>query len=408
MIDFALTQEQAMLQKAARDFAQKEILPVVEEIDQTEFSQCDPWSKFKPVYQHAARLGFTTLLIPEEYGGIGMGCIELVLLLEEIAAVDLGVASAYFNLSNTAPALILSGSNEAQRQKWLREITSSEGYLIASAGNEPNQAGSDALCPYPDPRVGLKTLARREGDSYVVNGVKAAFITNAGIADSYFVTARTDLNKPPFESTSFFYVPANLPGISVGKRTELIGWKTAHNAEVRFDDVRIPQECRLGEEGMGMPVFLMRALPYIGIGFAACSVGLARAAYEYALEYAQNRVSWCTPIINHQAVAAKIADMYVNQHAARLMVWEAAHSVDSGSPMASLKVSAAKTFATEIAIQNAEMAVKILGSYGIAREYKTAKMLNDAWIGWSCDGTNDVLRLHMVNFLTGRIPSFPG
>ena len=408
MIDFTLTEEQVLLQKTARDFARREIKPIVEEVDQLEFSQCEPWDKFKEVYKHATRLGFTTMLIPQEYGGGGMGCIEHVLLEEELAAVDLGTAAAYFNLSNTAPMLILTGASEVQREKWLRAITCAESYVLASAGNEPNQAGSDALCPYPDPQVGLKTLARRDGDDYIVNGVKAAFITNAGIANSYFVTARTDLTKPPFESTSFFYVPADLPGITVSKRTELTGWKMAHNAEVRFDNVRIPKECMLGEEGMGMPVFLMRSLPYIGVGFAACYVGLARAAYEYALAYAQTRVSWGTPIINHQAVASKIADMYVNQHAARLMVWEAAHCIDSGSPLAGIKAPAAKTFATDAAIQNAEMAVKILGSYGITREYKSSKMLNDAWIGWACDGTNDMLRLHMVNFLAGRIPGFGG
>ncbi len=406
MIDFTLTEEQILLQKTARDFAQREIKPVVEEVDKIEFSQCEPWSKFKEVYKHAAKLGFTTMLIPQEYGGGGMGCFEHVLLEEELAAVDLGVAAAYFNLSNTAPMLIITGANEVQREKWLREITDAECYLLASAGNEPNQAGSDALCPYPDPQVGLKTLARRDGEEYIINGVKAAFITNAGIANSYFVTARTDLTKPPLESTSFFYIPADLPGVSVSKRTELVGWNMAHNAEVRFDNVRIPKECLLGEEGMGVPVFLMRSLPYIGVGFAACYVGLARAAYEYALEYAQSRISWGTPIINHQAVASKIADMYVNQHAARLMVWEAAHCIDSGSPLAAVKSPAAKTFATDAAIQNAEMAVKILGSYGITREYKASKMLNDAWIGWSCDGTNDMLRLHMVNFLAGRIPGF--
>ncbi len=408
MIDFTLSEEQVLLQKTVRDFAQKEIRPVVEEIDQTEFSQCDPWSRLKEVYKHATRLGFTTMLIPQEYGGGGMGCIEHVLLEEELAAVDLGVASAYFNLSNTAPMLIITGGSEIQREKWLREITSADSYILASAGNEPDQAGSDALCPYPDPQLGLKTLARRDGDEYVINGTKAAFITNAGIANSYFVSARTDLAKPPQESTSFFYVPADLPGICVSKRTELIGWKTAHNAEVRFENVRVSKECLLGEEGMGMPIFLMRSLPYIGVGFAACYVGLARTAYEYALEYAKTRVSWGTPIINHQAVASKLADMYVNVQAARLMVWDAAHCIDSGSPLAAIKAPAAKTFATDAAIQNAEMAVKILGSYGITREYKTSKLLNDAWIGWPCDGTNDMLRLHMVNFLAGRIPGFGG
>jgi alkylation response protein AidB-like acyl-CoA dehydrogenase len=408
MIDFTLSNEQALLQKTAREFAHREILPIVEEIDQLEFSQCTPWDKFKSSFQQAARLGFTTLLIPEAYGGGGLGCIEHVLLEEEIAAVDIGVAAAYFNMSNTAPMLIINGGSEAQRDKWLREITSADGFLLASAGNEPNQAGSDSLCPFPDPQVGLKTLARRDGDDYIINGTKAAFITNGGIADAYYVIARTDLTKPPFESTSFFYVPAYLPGIITGKRTELTGWKTAHNAEVRFENLRIPKDCLLGEEGTGLPMFLMQSLPYIGVGFAACHVGLARAAYEYALSYAQSRVSWGMPIINHQAVAGKIADMYVNVQAARLMVWDAAHCIDSGSPQAGLKSPAAKTFAADAAIHNAEMAVKVLGSYGITREYKAAKMLNDAWIGWSCDGTNDVLRLHMVNFLAGRIPGFGG
>lgn len=408
MIDFTLTEEQALLQRTARNFAQNEIRPIVEEIDRLEFSQCAPWDKFKQVYKHAAKLGFTTLLIPEAYGGGGAGCMENVLFEEEIAAVDIGVAAAYFNTSITAPMLIVTGGNEMQRDKWLREITNAEYYILSSAGNEPDQAGSDALCPYPDPQVGLKTLARRDGDDYIINGVKSAFTTNAGIANSYYVTARTDLTKPPLESTSFFYIPADLPGITVGKRTELTGWKTGHNAEVYFDDVRVPQEYRLGEEGMGMPIFLMRSLPYIAIGLAACHVGLARAAYEYALDYSQQRISWRMPIINHQMVASMIADMYVNMHAARLVVWEAAHCTDSGSPMAAIQSPAAKTFATDSAIKNAEMAVKVLGSYGITREYKASKMLNDAWIGWSCDGTNDVLRLHMVNFLAGRMPGFGG
>lgn len=408
MIDFTLTEEQALLQRTARDFAQREIKPIVEEIDRLEFAQCTPWDKLKGAYTQAARLGFTTMLIPEQYGGGGLSCLDHVLLEEELAAVDIGVAATYFNISITGPMLIITGASEAQREQWLRAITSADYFLLASAGNEPNQAGSDALCPYPDPQVGLKTMARRDGDDYIINGVKAAFITNAGIANAYYLIARTDVTQPPFESTSFFYVPADLPGISVSPRTELIGWKTAHNAEVRFDDVRVPQSCLLGAEGAGMPIFLIRSLPYIAVGFAACHVGLARAAYEYALAYAQQRISWGTPIINHQAVAGKIADMYVNLHAARLVTWEAAHAIDSGSPLSAIKSPTAKTLATEMAIQNAEMAVKILGSYGITREYQTAKLLNDAWIGWSCDGTNDMLRLHMVNFLAGRIPGFGG
>lgn len=406
MVDFQLSQEQAAFQQTARQFSQRKIKPVVDEIDQLEFSQCAPWDRLKSVYKEAASLGFTTLLIPERYGGGGAGCLENVLLQEELGAVDVGVAASYFNTSITAPLLIMNGGNDIQRERWLREITGAAYFIVASAGNEPNQAGSDALCPFPDPQVGLKTTAQLDEDGgYIINGTKAAFITNAGIANAYLVAARTDLSKPPMESTSFFYIPADLAGIHVGKRTQLTGWRSAHNAEVHFDNVRVPQMCRLGEEGTGVPVFLMRSLPFIAIGLAACYVGLARAAYEYALDYAQQRISWGVPIIRHQAVAAKIAEMHINTHAARLVVWEAAWAADHNDPSVAIKSPTAKTFATEVAIKNAQLAVQVLGAYGVTNEYKAAKLLNDAWIGWSCDGTNDMLRLHMANFLSGRFPA---
>jgi alkylation response protein AidB-like acyl-CoA dehydrogenase len=405
MLDFQLSPEQAALQQTARQFAQKSIKPVVDDIDHMEFAQCTPWERLKGVYQEAAALGFTTLLIPEQYGGGGGSCLDNVLFLEELGAVDVGVAASYFNTSITAPLLILNGGSEAQRERWLREITSANHFIIASAGNEPDQAGSDALCPIPDPRIGLRTTAQRDEDGgYVLNGTKAAFITNAGIANAYLVPARMDVSKPAMESTSFFYIPADLPGIQVGKRTELTGWRSAHNAEVHFDHVRVPEMCRLGEEGTGVPVFLMRSLPFIAIGLAACYVGLARAAYDYALEYAQQRISWGMPIIRHQAVAAKIAEMHINTHCARLVVWEAAWAADQNDPSVAIKSPTAKTLATDMAIKNAQLAVQVLGAYGVTNEYKAAKMLNDAWIGWSCDGTNDVLRLHMANFLGGLFP----
>lgn len=408
MIDFQLSPEQTALQQTARQFAQKSIKPIVDDLDRKEFSQCTPWDHFRDVYREAASLGFTTMLIPEQYGGGGASCLDNVLFLEEIGAVDVGVAASYFNTSITAPLLIVHGGNEDQRERWLREITRADHFIIASAGNEPDQAGSDALCPAPDPRIGLRTTAQRDEDGgYVLNGTKAAFITNAGIANAYLVPARTDLSKPAMVSTSFFYIPADLPGIHVGNRTQLSGWHSAHNAEVRFDQVRVPATCRLGDEGMGVPIFLMRSLPFIAIGLAACYVGLARAAYDYALEYAQQRVSWGMPIIRHQAVAAKIAEMHINAHAARLVVWEAAWAADHNDPSVAIKSPTAKTLATEMAIKNAQLAVQVLGAYGITHEYKASKLLNDAWIGWSCDGTNDMLRLNMVNFLAGLFPPMP-
>ena len=235
---------------------------------------------------------------------------------------------------------------------------------------------------------------------YVINGAKSAFITNAGAAKHYFVIARSDLTKPPFESTSIFYIPGNLPGFSVGKLTELIGWRSVQNAEVFFDNVRVPKECMLGDEGKGLPIFVVQSLPFIGIGFAACHVGLARAAYEYALEYSRQRVSWGQPIIRHQAVAGMLADAAIDLQAARLVVWDGAYALDSKQfALAPLKQVAAKTFAVDVAIKNSETAVKVLGSYGVTREYKAAKYLNDAWIGYPCDGSNQILKLHMANFL---------
>lgn len=209
---------------------------------------------------------------------------------------------------------------------------------------------------------------------------------------------RTDLNAPPMVSTSMIYVPADTPGLSTGKKTELMGWKSAHHAEVYLDNVRLPVENLIGEPGKPLPMMFM---PYVATGLAACYVGLARAAYEYALNYAKERVSWGQPIIRHQAVALKLADMLVDVQAARLMVWDAACAVDNNNPEAFLtKGPSAKSFAVDVAIKNAERAVMILGGYGVAREYATARFLNDAWVGYPCDITKDMLRLNMITMLT--------
>jgi len=403
MIDFNLTEEQKMLQKTAKDFAEKEIAAVVEEIERMDQTKFTPWDKVRPIFKKAAELGLTSILIPEEFGGGGLGCIDNVILQEELGAVDAGIAASYFNISITAPRLIQVGGTEFQRNAWLKEIAGSTDHVLSAAGSEPDQAGSDSLCPIPDPKFGMKTIARKDGDSYVINGRKSAFITNAGAAKYYFIIARTDPKKPQMESTAVFYIPANVPGLNIGKRTSLIGWKTAMNAEVFLDDVRVPKESRLGgEAGEFLPLFLLKGLPFIGTGFAGVHVGIARAAYDYAFKYSKERVSWGKPIIKHQLVTSMLADMWVNIQTARLLTWDAAHSADSESMMAPIKAAAAKTYATDAARYNAENCVKILGSYGITMEYKAQKYLSDAWIGYSCDGTNQMLRLHMFWMLSGE------
>ena len=399
MVDFTLSDEQRMLQDTARAFARDEIRPAAARILKRP-DGVTPWDLFRDTYAHACDLGFTRMLIPERYGGVGGSCLDNVIVMEEFGAADAGIAASYLAVSTTAPIIIVKAGTEEQKRDWLGEICASRDHVLASASSEPNVAGADSFSPDPNPAIGLRTTARLQGDHYVLNGTKAGFSTNAGAAKSYFIMARTDPTRPAFESTSLFYVPASSPGLRVGKKTELIGWKTAMHAEVYLDDVRVPVGHRIGAEGSNMGLFFMEVLPYLASGLAAAYVGLARAAFEYAFEYAHQRVSWGKPIVEHQAVALKLADMVADLEAARLMVWKLAWAADRGDAEAAGMLSpAAKTFAVDVAIRNAERALKILGGYGVAADYDTGRFLTDAWIGDSCDGTHDLLRLAIVNFL---------
>ncbi len=399
MIDLTLTPEQQMLQKAARDFAQHDMQPIVDQIEAAPHDAVVPWDLCRPLFQKGAEMGFVSLLVPEAYGGLGLSCIDLALVLEEMGTVDVAIPANYFNLSATLYLLAARTADEVQKRRILRTLTERP-HLLSGALSEPNIAGSDLFSPSAGSQIGVQTAARREGEQYVINGHKSAFVTNAGVADAYFVMARTDFDKPPAQGMTMFYVPADTRGLSFGKRTEMIGWKTAHHAEIYFDSVCVPVSSRVGVEGQAGMIFA--STPEISIGLAACYVGLARAAYEYALNYAKQRMSWGRPIIQHQAVGLKLADMLVDVQSARLLVWDAAHTADT-NPMlaATVKAPAAKTHAVDAAIRNAQRCVEILGGYGVTREYRAGKYLNDAWIGYSCDFTRDLLRLGMVDFLPG-------
>ncbi|PSO55799.1 MAG: acyl-CoA dehydrogenase [Cyanobacteria bacterium QH_8_48_120] len=396
MIDFSLTPEQQTLQKKAREFAQSEIAPIANKIDSSNDSKLVPWEFCKDMFGKGTELGFTSLLLPQEYGGWGKKCIDLTLVLEELGVADVSIAASYFNLTAAMSLLIAKTGTEEQRKRILSHVSSGEPHLFSAAESEPGVASSDFFCPKPDPNIGMKTFAKRDGDAYLINGNKAALITNSGVADAYFIMARTALDQPMQESTSMFYVPADTPGLSFGDKTEIIGWKASHHAALYLDNVRVPAENLLGQEGQAGE--LLMVLPEVAIGLAASFVGLARAAYEYALDYAKQRVSWGSPLIEHQAVALKLADMMVDTQSARLMVWDAAHAAEDNPQFAAtVKAPAAKTFAVDVAIKNAQKAVEILGGYGVTKESQAGKFLNDAWIGYSCDFARDMLRLGLVN-----------
>ena len=398
MIDFSLTQEQQMLQSQARDFAQNEVLSIVQIIEESNNPEMESWDFCKHVFHKGSELGFTSLMVPKELGGVGGKCIDLAIVLEEIGAVDVSIACSYFNLTAAMSLFVSRVATQEQQKRILSFVKSGKPHLFSAAESEPNIATSDLFCPFPDPNIGMKTFAARQGNAYILNGTKSSLVTNAGIADAYIIIARTAMDKPLRESLSIFYVPTDTPGIKFGKKTQMIGWKASHHAEIYLDNVSVPAENLIGQEGEAGKLLML--LPEVAIGLAASYVGLARAAYEYALNYAKQRVSWGRPIIEHQAVALKLADMMINTQAARLMVWDAAVTAETSPQLAStIKAPAAKTFAVDVAIKNAQIAIEILGGYGVTKECLAGKFLADATIGYSCDFTREILRLGLVNFL---------
>jgi alkylation response protein AidB-like acyl-CoA dehydrogenase len=400
-VDFTLSDEQRNLRDAARTFAEEELAPASRAIREDGFDD-SPYEQCRETVAEGADRGFMTMLVPERYGGGGNSLVDLSIAMEEFAAVDLGLTITYFNNTATAAEIINAGGTDEQKERLFGELCSLDVPLLTGARNEPGVAGSDFFCPSPDPDIGIETYAERDGDEYVINGEKVQFCANAGIAEYYFIVARTDLDVPMRESLSIFVVPAGAEGLSTGDRTELLGWDTSHNASVTLDDVRVPEANLLGREEGAAGRFLPQALPYITTGFGACYVGLARAAYEQAREYASQRESWGEPIENHQAVALKLADMYVNVETARTLVWNAADAIDSGDPDAGIKAPAAKTHAVDAAIENAETAVKLMGGLGVTADSPAAEYLRDAWTGFPVDGTRDMMRLGLFRQLQRR------
>lgn len=399
MIELNLTDEQSLLQSTARDFARAEITPVVKSLAQQRAAggSVEPWPRCRGMFEKGWELGFTRLLLPESVGGGGGRMIDAVLLLEELGAADVAIAADLFALNMTVPLIFVHGATANQQRAFLPLICARP-TVLAGALSEPNVAGSELFTQDPDPKHGIKTLARRVADHWVIRGTKSAFVTNSGIADHYFILARTSTDRPLWESISIFFVAADTPGLKPGVRTRMAGWHTGHHADLQIDDISVPADHLIGGEGMGARI--MGSLPQMAIGLAAVYVGLARTAYEYALDYAKSRLSMGVPIIQHQSVALKLAQMYADWHAARLTLWDAALDCDA-APLraATLKAPLAKTIAVDAAIRNAERALQILGAYGISDEYPTAGWLNDAWIGYSCDFTREMLRLAMVPFL---------
>jgi acyl-CoA dehydrogenase len=396
MIGFSLTEEQQLLQKTAREFAAREITPLADRL-YSDPSRDAGWDVVRPMFERGVEAGLTRLLVPEEMGGVGASALDACIVLEELGAGDVGFASDLFALNMTMPLIPLRAGTEQQRGDFIDRFRSGP-IVIAGAQSEPNTGGSELMTAGADPKLGPKLPARREGDAYVLDGEKSAFITNAGIADTYFILARTAPDRPVMEGLSIFEVDPRSDGLSTSSNTELIGWRGSHHASVSFDGVRVPESRRYGPEGSAAMTFA--SIPEMPVCLAACFVGLARAAQDHAIAYARERQAGGKPIIEHQAVALKLADMEVHTRQARLLVWEAACAcAEDPFRAGTLGAPIAKTAAVDAAIHNAQRAVEILGGYGVTREYGTGRLLNDAWIGYACDFTKDVQRIGVASFL---------
>lgn len=373
-----LTTEQEMIRDAVRQFAQEVIAP--------QAAQWDRDKTFpKDVHKELARLGAYGVAVPEELGGAGLDYLSLALILEEIAAGDGGTSTVISVNNCPVCSMLMAFANDAQKQKWLVPLARGE-MLGAFCLTEPH-VGSDASA--------LRTTATRDGDHYVLNGVKQ-FITSGKHADVAIVMAVTD-KAAGKRGISAFLVPTSTPGYIVARLEDKLGQHSSDTAQIVFEDCRIPADCLLGEEGAGYKMALS-GLEGGRIGIASQSIGMARAAFDAALAYAKERESFGQLLFQHQAVQFRLADMATQIDVARQMVWHAASLKDAGRPC--LKEAAmAKLFASEMAERVCSDAIQVFGGYGYVNDFPVERIYRDVRVCQIYEGTSDIQKILIARAL---------
>jgi len=377
-MNFQLTEEQEMLRKMVRDFAENEVAPTAAERDEKEYFD-------RTIFEKMAELGITGIPWPEKYGGAEADFLSYVIAVEELSRVDASIGvtlSAHVSLGSWP---IYKFGTEEQKQKYLRPLA--EGKKIGAYGLTENNAGSDA--------ANLKTRAIKDGDDYIIDGGKI-FTTNGEVADIYVVFAVTDPEKG-HKGISAFIIEKEMEGFTFGKKEKKLGIRSSTTLELRFDQVRVPKENLLGEEGQGFKIAMM-TLDGGRNGIAAQAVGIAQGALDEAVNYAKERVQFGKPIAKQQAIQFKLADMATKVEAARLLTYQAAWLEDNGLPYG--KQSAmAKLLAGDIAVEVTTDAVQIFGGYGYTRDYPVERMMRDAKITQIYEGTNEIQRIVISKYL---------
>jgi alkylation response protein AidB-like acyl-CoA dehydrogenase len=371
-MDFNLTEEQLMVQQAARDFAQNELLPGVIERDEKQIFPAEQIIKM-------GELGFMGMMVDPKYGGSGLDTISYVIAMEEISKVDAS-ASVVMSVNNSLVCWGLQAfGTEEQKQQWLPLLASGQIHG-AFCLSEP-EAGSDA--------TSQKTSAIDMGDHYLVNGTKN-WITNGNTASFYIVIAQTDADKK-HKGINALIMTKDMPGFSVGPKEHKMGIRGSDTHSLMFNDVKVPKENRIGEDGFGFK-FAMKTLAGGRIGIASQALGIASGAYELALKYSKERKAFGTEICNHQAIAFKLADMAVNIEAARHLCMKAAWDKDNHNNY-DISGAIAKLFASQTAMDTAVEAVQIHGGNGYVREYHVERMMRDAKITQIYEGTSEIQKI---------------
>ena len=370
-MDYFFDETQQMIVETAREITREKILPVRAELDEQ--------NKFpREILHDIAKADLFGIFVPEEYGGLGGGCYEIVLAMEELARGCVGVATSYAASALGIYPVILAGSEE-QKEKYLPDIAS--GSRWAAFGLTEANAGSDAS--------GIRTTAVDKGDHWVLNGTKQ-WITNGGESEIYSIVALTDPSKGA-RGASIFVVEDGDPGFSYGKKEDKMGIRSSATRELILKDCRIPKDRLVGRRGTGF-ITVMKTLDLSRPGIASLGVGLAQAALDEAVTYAKQRVQFGKPIISFQAVQHMLADMAMQLEAARALVYAAARHIDKHPKNMSKASSMCKVFATDMAMRVTTDAVQVLGGYGYMKEYPVEKMMRDAKILQIYEGTNQIQR----------------
>lgn len=371
-MDFTLSEEQLMIQQAARDFAQNELLPgVIERDDEQRF----PKEQIKKL----GELGFMGMMVDPKYGGSGLDTMSYVLAMEELSKIDAST-SVVVSVNNSLVCWGLDTfGTEAQKEKYLTRLATGE-VIGAFCLSEP-EAGSDA--------TSQKTTAIDKGDHYIINGTKN-WITSGSSAEIYLVIAQTDIDKK-HKGINAFILEKGMPGFEIGPKENKLGIRGSDTHSLIFNDVKVAKENRIGEDGFGFK-FAMKTLSGGRIGIAAQALGIAAGAYEMALKYSKERKAFGTEICNHQAIAFKLADMHTEIEAARLLVYKSALDKDNGKNY-DLSGAMAKLYASKVAMETTVEAVQIFGGNGFVKDYHVERLMRDAKITQIYEGTSEIQKI---------------